>query len=64
MNREDVYTLATVVIAVSTFIGVGAAIAYYLKEIIKDNPFHIVLLEIEYILVAVITLILIKRNLK
>jgi len=64
MDKEIVSTLAGVVIAISTFIGVGAAIAYYLKEIIQKSFFNIVLIEFEYMLITFIILILIKRNIK
>jgi len=50
MNNEEISTLSNVVIAFSTLIGVGAAIAYYLKEVIKENPPFIILIEIEYFL--------------
>lgn len=63
MKSQEVSTLASVVIAIPTFIGVGAAIAYYLKEIIKESGFFIVLVEIIYLLFTVIILLLIKRNL-
>ena len=62
MDKGLVSTLAGVVIAISTFIGVGAAIAYYLKEIIEESLLYIVLVELEYLSLTIILLILIERN--
>ncbi|MAG02695.1 hypothetical protein CMI42_05135 [Candidatus Pacearchaeota archaeon] len=63
MNTQEISALANVTIAISTSIGVGAAIAYYLKEVIRESGLFIILLEIEYFLLIIIIPILIKRNL-
>ena len=64
MDKEIVSVLASVVVAVSTFMGVGAAIAYYLREVIEKNVLQVVLIELEYFLVVIIILLFIERNLK
>ncbi len=35
MNKEEISTFSSVIIAFSTFMGVGSAIAYYLKKVIE-----------------------------
>jgi len=62
MDKEIISILSNIVIAISTFIGVGAALVYYLTEVTESNTLQVVLVEIEYTLVVIIILIIIKRN--
>lgn len=62
MDKETISILSNIVIAISTFIGVGAALVYYLTEILGSNTLQVILVEAEYFLVVLIFLIIIKRN--
>jgi len=62
MDKEIISILINTVIAISTFIGVGAALVYYLTEIIRSNTLQVVLVEVEYFLFVLIFLIVIQRN--
>ena len=64
MDKEEVYTLASVIIAFSTFTGVGSASAFYLTEIKTFTVSQILLTEVIYILMSVILLVGIKRGLR
>ena len=64
MEKEKVSVLANVVIAFSTFIGVGGAIAYYMKDIRGISIGYIILTEIIYILVTIIALMGVKSKLE
>ena len=57
-------THSNVIIAFSTSIGVGGAIAYYMKEIRNLSIGYIILTEIIYILAMIILIMFIKNKLK
>ena len=63
MKGEAVSVLASVIIAFSTFIGVGAASAYYMIEIKAFRITDIIMTEVIYMLMAFILLIGIKLRL-
>ena len=44
MKKEEVNMLSTSAIAISTFIGIGGATAYYLKQIQNVSTITIILL--------------------
>ncbi|MBU3924169.1 MAG: hypothetical protein KJ592_04585 [Nanoarchaeota archaeon] len=64
MDKDMVSVFCGVVVAASTFIGVGAAIAYYLSELAKRNVFYVVFIEVIYFLAVVTLLVLTQRNIK
>ena len=64
MKNQEISVLANVLIAFSTFIGVGGAIAYYVKEIQNSSIDYIILIEITYILTTAILLLGIKSKLE
>lgn len=64
IENEKISILSNVVIAFSTFIGVGAAIAYYLKDIKNSAGLFILLSEIIYILAVIFTIRLIKKRMQ
>ena len=63
MKRGDIYIICNVVIAFSTFVGVGGALAYYMKEIRNLAIGYIILTEIIYLLAMVILIQLIRGKL-
>ncbi len=64
MEKEEVNVLTNVIIAFSTFVGVGGAVAYYMKEILSKEIDFIILALMVYILTGALTLLIIKGRLK
>jgi hypothetical protein len=64
MEKENINILCQVVIAFSTWVGIGAAIAFYLTQFQHSEPTTIVLIELLYIAATIITLLLIKGGIK
>ena len=64
MEKEDISIICNVVIAFSTFVGVGGALAYYMKEIRNLSVGYIILTEIIYLLAMVVLIQLIRGKLK
>jgi len=64
MKKEKVSVLANVLIALSTFFGVGGAVAYYMKETLEKAVGYIILTEIIYVLAIVMILIVIGVKLE
>lgn len=62
--KEEISLLSNVTMAFSTFVGVGGAIAYYMKEIRDSSIGYIILTEIIYLLAMIILLMSIKNKLK
>jgi amino acid transporter len=60
MKKEDISVVSNAVMAFCTFIGVGGAIAYYLKEMRDLSIGYIILVVIIYILMTVILIYAIK----
>ncbi len=64
MKKEELSVLSNVIIALSTFIGVGGATAYYMKEIQGSSLINIVLTEIIYVTLALVLIIWIMERLE
>ncbi len=64
MDIKMVNTLANVVMAFSTFIGVGGATAFYMKEIKNFDVGYIIMAIVVYILLLIVVLQWIKEKLK
>jgi len=61
MEREEVNMLSQAMIAISTFIGIGGATAYYLRQIQEVSTSNIILVEVIYILITIFLLYWIKN---
>ena len=63
MKKQDILIYSNVIMAISTFVGVGGAIAYYMKT--KETQIvYIILTEVIYVMALVILLMGIKDKVK
>ncbi len=56
MNKEEINTICNVFVAFSTFLGVGGALAYYVREILKFENDMLFILLIIYFFTGIILL--------
>lgn len=64
MEIEEINMMSNATIALSTFIGIGGATAYYLKQIQNVSTANIIMAEIIYILITALFLYWVRNNTK
>lgn len=64
MEKEEINTLANVLIAISTFIGVGGATAVYLTQFQNTSALTIILVEIIYVILTMLILSWVRGGMK
>ena len=64
MEKEEINTLSNIVIAFSTWVGVGSALAVYLAQFQDTSITTIILAEIIYILATLLILNWVKGGIK
>lgn len=64
MEKEEINILANVLIAISTFIGVGGATAVYLNQYQNTSGLVIILVEIIYVILTILILSWVKGGMK
>ena len=64
MKKEDISVLSNVLIAISTFIGVGGTTAVYLNQFQNTSTIIIILVEIIYVILTLLILSWIKGGME
>jgi len=64
MEKEEINTVCNIFIAFSSFLGVGGALAYYVREILKFGNEMLFILLVIYFILGIILLSFAKEAVK
>jgi len=64
MHKEEINTNSNVFVAFSTYLGVGGALIYYIKEILGYGINSLIILLAVYLILGILLLFWIRREVK
>ena len=64
MYKEEINTICNVFVAFSTYLGVGGALIYYIKEILGYGINSLIILLAVYLILGILLLFWIRREVK
>ena len=64
MYKEEINTICNVFVAFSTYLGVGGALIYYIKEILGYGINSLIILLAVYLILGILLLFWIKKEVK